>query len=578
MMKRSLLYRALTFVPGELRTRGLFLLLLLIFASVLDLFSLASFFPLILVIIDPDKLDSNVISKTYFGLGFDNTTSLASALIIVAFVFLVLKTLFNTWVTYRKSAYAYSVGQRLAEKILANYFKTPHEIYSSIDYAREMNRICNAPLTFSNNFIIPLGTTISETIVGMVLVLAAALYEPGIFIFLVIVITPLTLLYGIVRSRIRKSGGEIKHQYPLLLKNTLQSVEGLTEIRSFKKESFFQARFTAAFKKVADVFSRDHVIHTGTGRVSELIAGICICALLFYSVFFGKTSTEAILVLSVYAAISFRIIPSINRIFSSLIQMKTHEHVLEELGEQNFETRSELSEKTQPSVFADSIELKNISFRYGHNPILDDASLTFHKNEKIIVHGKSGSGKTTLLLLLMGFLKQNSGEIFLDGKKLKAGEVSAFQRLFGYVPQDPYMLDGSILENIAFGLADQDIDRYQVNLLLQELDLAPWVNSLPQGMDANIGENGNKISGGQRQRIAIARALYYDPKILLLDEVTNQLDRNTEAEVMKVLNSPIFSTKTIILITHRPEIWKSFDTVYELSHGKFQQVVFSEAH
>jgi ATP-binding cassette, subfamily B, bacterial PglK len=568
--------RAINFIPQEFKTQGLSLIVLLVLASVLDLFSLASFFPLILVIIHPEKLEGNFHSELYSDLGFSDMASLAAALTLGALVFLVIKTFFSTWVTRKKADFAYSVAQRLAERMLDNYLRTPFKVYSSVDYAREVNRISNAPLTFANNFIIPIGTIVGETIVAGSLVIAAAVYEPRTFFFLIAVTAPLTLLYKLVRSRIKAANAEIKHRYPLLLKHTMQSVEGLAEIRSFKKESFFQRRFSHTFQKVTEIFSRDHTIQTNTGRVSELIAGVCICALLFYTILFAETPSETVLLLSIYAAVSFRIIPSINRVFSAFVQLKAHEHILDELQEAATERKTEDAGKIESIVFYNSIELRDITFQHGRHTVFNNTSLTIRKNEKVLVFGKSGSGKTTFLLLLMGFLKPGSGEILVDGKKIKPGQLPSMQKLFGYVPQNPYMLDASILENIAFGVREEDIDINKVKAIAEELDLTAWINSLPRNFYTTIGENGNKISGGQRQRIAIARALYHDAEVLLLDEVTSQLDRNTEAEVMKVFNNPLFAAKTIILITHRPSIWKSFDVMYELKHEKLQQAVFTE--
>jgi ATP-binding cassette, subfamily B, bacterial PglK len=576
MIRRSIVYQAIKFIPKEFRTHGFYLVLLLGLASAFDLFTIASFFPLLVVIVEPGKLESNFISKTCQELGMRDTSRLALMLTVVSLLLLLAKTLFATWVTNRKANFAYSVARHLGQKMLNNFFQMPYGLYHSVDYAREMNRISNTPLAFANNFIIPIGTILAETIVALALVIVAAIYDPRIFIFLVVTLTPLALLYRFIRARVKKSSREINEKYPELLKHTLESVHGLTEIRSFKKESFFEKRFARAFHNVSDIFARDHTIHTGTGRVSELIAGICICVLLFYTIYFNKSSADAILILSMYAAISFRIIPSINRVFSSFVQLKNHEHLLGNMNYNAIQKTVDSDIQRDAMTFTSAIELKGFSFQYHNQLIFNNASITIHKNEKVVVHGKSGSGKTTLLLLFMGFLKPAAGSFSIDGKKLTLTEIRSFRSRIGYVPQNPYMLDGSIQQNIAFGIPDNEIDLPKIKFILEALDLVPWVNSLPQKSNTIIGENGNRISGGQRQRIAIARALYHNAEILLLDEITNQLDKNTEQEVMKVFDHELFSGKTIILITHRPEIWKSFDAVYELKHGNFHHVAVSE--
>jgi ATP-binding cassette, subfamily B, bacterial PglK len=570
-MKSHLILRALKLIPKPLRSKGVYLVILLSVGTILDLFSLASFLPVIALTLDSTRelpMLTNLVDAS-------DRTSMVRVLTLAALSLLVLKTFFNSFVTRRKADYAYQVGQQLAEASLTHYFAIPYRNYSTVDFAGEMNRISNAPLTFANNFIIPLGTLFAEVITGSMLILAAAIYKPAVFLVLIVTVPPLAIVYQRIRARIKRSTADVKSSYPLLLKHTLQSVEGLTEIRSFRKESFFQQRFAESFRKVSRVFTNDHTVHTASSRITELVAGVCICAVVFFLSFSASSTSDLVLILSIYATISFRMIPSINRILSSLVQMRTHEHIIDSLS-LSASAKTTFTEPEAQLTFKQKIELIDVSFDYGNGAIMTHASLTIHKNERIILHGKSGSGKTTGLLMLLGLLRPSSGTIKVDGINVHAGDSGGLHRIVGYVPQNPFMMDGSIAENIAFGVRESEIDENKIHWLLEQLDLATWVKSLPQGMNWNIGENGNKISGGQRQRIAIARALYHDAQVLLMDEVTNQLDKNTELEVMKALASPVMKEKTLVLVTHRPEIWESFDTVYELKNGKFEAAVVNE--
>jgi ATP-binding cassette, subfamily B, bacterial PglK len=573
-MKTGLIFTALKLIPKSLRAQGAYIVALVIFATVLDLFSLASFVPVIALILDTDR-GLNFLPSAFNSI--DATTSVR-ILTVVALSLIILKTLFNSWVTRKKADYAYRVGQVLAENSLTHYFSTPHNNFTRLDFAREMNRISNAPLTFANNFIIPIGTLFAETIVGGTLFVAAAIYKPAILLLLLLTIIPLGIIYQIIRTGIKTSSERVKSSYPLLLKSTLQSIEGLTEIRVFKKQSFFHKRFAERFKTVAEIFSKDHAIHTATSRITELVAGTCVCAVILFLSFSSVSISELILTLSVYAAISFRMIPSVNRILTSLVQLRTHEHILQDLAAADGSPANFTEEKTERTSFNRSIEFVNISVGYEHDTFLKDVSFTLNKGEQVLLYGKSGTGKTTLLLTILGLVRPTSGEIRIDGRAVNPEDLQRFQNVIGYVPQNPYMLDGSIAQNIAFGLDDDKINFKKAHNLLEQLDLASWVRTLPQGINTSIGENGNRISGGQRQRIAIARALYYDTEILLMDEVTNQLDKATEEDVMKVFNNPLLQEKTIVLVTHRPEIWKSFDTVYELKSGKLDRAVLNEMY
>ncbi|MBT1698973.1 ABC transporter ATP-binding protein/permease [Fulvivirgaceae bacterium PWU4] len=574
-MKKNLLQHALGLIPRHQRKSGVLLILLLTLNALLDLFSLASFLPLIMIIIRPQQLSGDSLLHTlYRSSPFNDPVQFAIALTVIAVAFIFIKSAMSNWITLRKATYAYGAANQIAAGALSRYLSIPYNMFSQIDHTREMNRIATLPLTFANNFIIPAGTIVSEALITLLLLAALVFYDTRLAFFLMLVLIPFGMLYRMKRQKIRHSSEQVKQTYPLLLKHTLQAVEGLPEIRAFGKEKFFWKKFTDAFEKVGVIFSRDHVLHTGTSRVTESVAALCIGVLIIYVLVTRKAADEAVLLLSIYAGVSFRVMPSVNRIFAAVLQIRTHEYVSEELIQMGALPHEQASPGEQVSrvAFNEKIELHNITFGHeAHHALLRNASLTIHKGEKIILLGRSGSGKTTLFLLLMRFLRERSGQLLLDGKVIEDAHTPGLRKLIGYVSQNPYVLDASVLENIAFGVPAMDIDVNKVKQLVRDLDLDSWVESLPEGVNTGIGEKGVKISGGQRQRLAIARALYHDAEILLLDEVTSQLDRETEHEVMQAIFRMESKHKTIVLITHRPELWTSFDHVYELKDGCFSK-------
>jgi ATP-binding cassette, subfamily B, bacterial PglK len=571
---KNLLQHALGLVPGDQRKRGILLILLLTMSALLDLFSLASFLPLITIIIRPQQLsEDSFLRSVYSGSPFNDPVQFAIALAIAAIVFIFIKSLVINWVTARKAAYAYRIADRIASAALSRYQGIPYSDFSQSDHTREMNRIAALPLMFANNFVIPAGTIISELVIALLLLAALVFYEVKLVLFLMLILAPFVLLYRIKRQKIKHSSEEIKKSYPLLLKYTLQAVEGLPDIRAFGKESFFKRRFTEAFEKVERIFARDHALHAGNARSIEAVAALFIGVLIVHVLVTRKTADEAVMLLSIYASACFRMIPSVNRIFTAVLQIRNHEYVAEELNQAvNFKDHKPDTEPGVALSFEEKIELQNISYTYGSNPLLfKNSSLTIYKGERIILLGRSGGGKTTLFMLLMRFIKEQSGRLLVDNTVITDSHTAALRQLTGYVSQNPFMLDTSVMENIAFGVRREKIDENKVNQLVRDLNLQTWVESLPNGIHTHIGEKAVRISGGQRQRLAIARALYHDAEILLLDEVTSQLDRETETEVMQVLNSTAVRHKTIILITHRPELWTSFDQVYELKDGYFEK-------
>jgi ABC-type multidrug transport system fused ATPase/permease subunit len=197
-------------------------------------------------------------------------------------------------------------------------------------------------------------------------------------------------------------------------------------------------------------------------------------------------------------------------------------------------------------------------------------SLTIRKGERVAIMGNSGEGKTTLLLVLLRFLKETEGKMLVDGNVLV--DENGWRKILGYVPQDPYIIDGTLCENVAFGIPAEEIDRSKVLQLMTDLDMNDLVQQLPNGIDSRIGERGSKLSGGQKQRLAIARALYVDADILLLDEATNQVHNSLESEIMEHLAHIAGKKKTIVMVTHKVQT-NFFDTVYLLEKGSLKEIV-----
>jgi HlyD family secretion protein len=274
------------------------------------------------------------------------------------------------------------------------------------------------------------------------------------------------------------------------------------------------------------------------------------------------------LLLGVYAGASFRMIPSLNRMIGAGIQIRKHEHLFQELTDL-VDTEPLVNKPTGTKAnFATTLELVDLSYQYPNGGrVIDHVSLLIRKGEKIALMGKSGTGKTTLLLILLQFLTEYKGKVLLDGIEIQPANRKAWQNILGYVPQNPLLLDGTIVENIAFGIPPEEIDIKKIDQLIHDLDLDEMVKALPEGADTPIGEKGIKLSGGQRQRLSIARALYANAEILLLDEVTNQLDMNTEREILMLFEKESMSNKTILMVTHQQDLTLKFDRTIRFENG-----------
>ncbi|PJQ20304.1 ABC transporter ATP-binding protein, partial [Campylobacter jejuni subsp. jejuni] len=218
--------------------------------------------------------------------------------------------------------------------------------------------------------------------------------------------------------------------------------------------------------------------------------------------------------------------------------------------------------------FNQELKIYNLSFGYeGKKYLFKNLNLNIKKGEKIAFIGESGCGKSTLVDLIIGLLKPKEGQILIDEQELNANNTKNYRQKIGYIPQNIYLFNDSIVKNITFGDA---VDEEKLNRVIKQANLEHFIKNLSQGVQTKVGDGGSNLSGGQKQRIAIARALYLEPEILVLDEATSALDTQSEAKIMDEIYK-ISKDKTMIIIAHRLSTITQCDKVYRLEHGKLKE-------
>lgn len=282
-----------------------------------------------------------------------------------------------------------------------------------------------------------------------------------------------------------------------------------------------------------------------------------------------KLNSDFITIIGLFAIAAYRIMPSITRLIIATNAIKTTQYtynLLQPLIHSSHQLNN--SEKIPPFLFENFIELKNISFFYDDDKVIDNFSLRVSKGEKIGIVGESGSGKTTLMNIFLRFLIEKQGQFIVDGKEVKGEKIKGWHQNIGYVKQDSYIFDSTVAKNIAVGEILTQENRDNVWKALEKASLDTFVKTLPMGIDTELGERGIKISGGQKQRIGIARAFYKEPSILFLDEATSALDNETEIEIAKSIDELMHTNITIVIIAHRYTTLQSCDRIIELKNGK----------
>jgi ABC-type multidrug transport system fused ATPase/permease subunit len=287
--------------------------------------------------------------------------------------------------------------------------------------------------------------------------------------------------------------------------------------------------------------------------------------------------------LALFGVAVVRLVPAINSINMALVDIRYKRSAFDlicgELKtlEASCAGEPELSPGQNPTVaMQQGIRLTNVWYRYpgADGDAISDLSLEIRTGEAVGFIGPSGAGKSTLIDLIVGLLTPTGGAVRVDGQDIRRN-LSAWQRQIGYIPQEIYLNDDTIRRNIAFGLPDERIDDHAVARALRAAQLEDFVRGLPQGLDTLIGNQGIRLSGGQRQRIAIARALYHDPNVLVMDEATNALDSETESDVMDAVQA-LRGSKTLIIVAHRRSSVAYCDRLFRFEQGRIVDVQDAE--
>lgn len=283
----------------------------------------------------------------------------------------------------------------------------------------------------------------------------------------------------------------------------------------------------------------------------------------------GRSPASILPALGLFGAVAFRLIPSMNRVISAIQTLRYGLPVIDTLTSELAAANTLGQGRAGDAMpLRESIELREVTYNYlgASAPALDRLSVTIRRGETVGFIGTSGAGKSTLVDVLLGLLAAQAGEVCIDGRDIRAA-MRSWQDQIGYVPQTIFLTDDTLRRNVAFGLPAEQIDDAAVWRSIRAAQLEEFVRDLPQGLETMVGERGVRLSGGQRQRIGIARALYHDPAVLVLDEATSSLDTSTEQGVMRAV-AALHGEKTIVIVAHRLSTVEHCDRLYKLEHGR----------
>ena len=387
------------------------------------------------------------------------------------------------------------------------------------------------------------------------------------------------LLFGIIyvivnrlfSNWLKKTGKDRQFHSKFSIKYIYRSLRSIIEIKLFELEKFYVDRYVYHVNKIA----RQSILRSIVGVMPKILfeASLIIFILLvIYHYTINNLSIESLFAqLILFATAAFRIMPALNLISQSRQQIQFGQPAADLLVEiiNNFETKKKSDNKilNKNFNFQNYISIKNLSFTYEKNKhLLENISLDIQKFETIGIVGSNGSGKSTFVKLICGLLEPTSGSIKIDDTNIN-DQIYQWRKLIGFIPQEINLIDGSIKENICLGISDDKIDEKKLFDVLNEAQLKEFLDKLPDGINSYIGESGVNISGGEMQKIGIARSLYRNFEILILDEATSNLDSNSEKKFIELLSTR-YKDKTKIIISHRLEALRFCKKIYDLNKKK----------
>lgn len=519
-----------------------------------------SIMPFLAVLSNPDVVESNsYLKQLYDFTGAANKQNFILYLGFLSLFVVMCSTVFKIVTQYAVNRFASLQRHYFSTRLLKTYLQQNYEFFIQRNSATLAKNILSEVDQLIWTMILPALTLMSYGVVLLSMVGILLLYDPLMAIATAFV---LGLFYASIYMLVRKKLTQIGQEFTQANKERYQTCqEALAGIKDVMINNA-EHGYIKQFEESSRVFARHIATRETLGQVPlnviETVGYGCLIGLAMLLVVSGKEVSHILPVLGLYGFAAYRMLPAAQNMYRAISQIKFSEQVLSVLKPEFALEKDELKhiekDSTQYLKFENSIRLENISFAYPNrmeSPILNNFSLEVKKNASLGIVGKSGSGKSTLMDIMLGLLFPQQGKVYIDDVELTADNITQWRDLVGYVPQNIYLADKSIAENIAFGVAKIDIDLKRVEFVARQAQIDDFIQSqLPLGYHTLVGERGVMLSGGQRQRIGIARALYKNPQVLFMDEATSALDTKTEQAVNEAIQN-LNGKMTIVIIAHR---------------------------
>ena len=572
------------YVLGERKSHIPYILFLFLLTSLLDTVGIGLIGPFLLLVNSPEIVHTNPISHwVYSQLNLKTEVHFISLFGLAIVVVFYIKSFLTFKVQKYVFKFSYTQQGELSKKLLSAYLSAPYIYFLNKNTAVLIQNIFNESRNFANGIMLPILNSVSYGIVSLFLAILLIKTSPSATIGILLMLLVPVFMYQRFKHSLVQWGKEGSLANVGLLRTVNHSLGGLKETRVIGCEPYFEEQMAGYVEIFETTVSQSQVVKLLPRILIEALLITFLVGLTSLFLLSNQNSQNLTSVLGIFAMASIRLIPSISQLTNSAASLRGHSHTLntlyyelkelQELKESNaksFTSKETAANQSSSRAlpFSQEITLDKVGYSYPNSSALalKEISLTIKKGQSIALIGKSGAGKTTLVDIILGLLTPNQGDIKVDGASVYS-DLRAWQNLVGYIPQSIFLMDDTLAKNIAFGLPDHLIDSTKLEKAIAAAQLEELVEDLPQGIETVIGERGIRLSGGQRQRVGIARALYHEREILILDEATAALDNETERLVSEAIQS-LSGTKTLIIIAHRLTTIEHCDYVYLMEKGR----------
>ncbi len=549
---------------------------LMTIAGILETLSIGILIPFISFLLDPALLLNHKIVSNYFPFLLRiNNEKLIYLLLFSIFICFFMKAIFFILFLYFKNKFIFSYSDNLTIKLFSSYITKPYSLYLDDSSHNQLSICINEIRVFQTGILISGIEFLSELIIIFSLVTLLFVANPLAALSIVIIGVVLFSLFQLfTKKKIFEWGVIRQRNESKMVEKVQQSYNGLKEILVYLKENFFLKTFEKLVKETSNINIKKQTLIDVPKTIIEIIAIIIFIVVIIIIYSFNSNPSYFIPILGLYVGVSFKLMPALNRIIVATQNMRNASVSLDKISDEIYKYNENINlinelkkDQVKPIKFEDKISFKNINFKYPskNDDLFNNLNLDINYGQTLGIKGKSGTGKSTLINMLCGFIVPNSGEVTVDNLNIYKN-VRGWRSNLGYIPQSTYLFNGSIKENISFSKNDE-IDEKLFWEVVDMSQLNEVIQTSPKKAETLVGERGILLSGGQAQRIALARCLYRNSKVLILDEATSSLDTFNEKKIMDSIKL-LKGKKTIIIVSHRESTLSFCDNIFDLENNR----------